>query len=92
MSLWSKGWSGLSNVFTRTASRKNRKPAGSHAGRPRTRRLALERLETRELLAADPAIGINIERIVDWSPAWTFTDAFKTSRVSPMERSSRRGR
>ena len=26
------------------------------------------------------AIGMNLENIVDWSPAWTFTDAFKASR------------
>ena len=26
------------------------------------------------------AVGMNLESIVDWSPAWTFTDAFKASR------------
>ncbi|MBM4011649.1 MAG: hypothetical protein FJ286_09760 [Planctomycetes bacterium] len=26
------------------------------------------------------AIGMNLENVVDWSPAWTFTDAFKASR------------
>ena len=26
------------------------------------------------------AVGINLENVVDWSPAWTFTDAFKASR------------
>jgi hypothetical protein len=25
-------------------------------------------------------IGMNLESVVDWSPAWTFTDAFQTSR------------
>jgi hypothetical protein len=25
-------------------------------------------------------IGMNLESVVDWSPAWTFTDAFKASR------------
>ncbi len=25
-------------------------------------------------------IGMNLENVVDWSPAWTFTDAFKASR------------
>ena len=25
-------------------------------------------------------VGMNLESIVDWSPAWTFTDAFKASR------------
>lgn len=41
-----------------------------------------ERLETRSLMAADGhmAIGMNLENVVDWSPAWTFTDAFKASR------------
>lgn len=32
------------------------------------------------MLDGDPAIGINLERVVDWSPAWTFTDVFKSSR------------
>jgi len=27
-----------------------------------------------------PAIGMNVESVVDWSSAWTFSDAFKTSR------------
>ena len=27
------------------------------------------------------AVGMNLESIVDWSPAWTFTDAFKASRA-----------
>jgi hypothetical protein len=42
----------------------------------------MERLEPRSLLAADAhmAVGMNLENIVDWSPAWTFTDAFKASR------------
>ena len=26
------------------------------------------------------AVGMNLENVVDWSPAWTFTDAFKASR------------
>lgn len=41
-----------------------------------------ERLESRSLTAADShmAIGMNLENVVDWSPAWTFTDAFKASR------------
>jgi VCBS repeat-containing protein len=25
-------------------------------------------------------VGMNLENVVDWSPAWTFTDAFKASR------------
>jgi hypothetical protein len=33
-------------------------------------------------MAADShmAVGMNLENVVDWSPAWTFTDAFKSSR------------
>lgn len=30
--------------------------------------------------ARSMAVGMNLESIVDWSPAWTFTDAFKASR------------
>jgi hypothetical protein len=26
------------------------------------------------------AVGMNLENVVDWSPAWTFTDAFQASR------------
>ena len=49
------------------------------------RRLALtgcERLEGRSLMAGDGPmqVGMNLENVVDWSPAWTFTDAFKASR------------
>jgi hypothetical protein len=25
-------------------------------------------------------VGMNLENVVDWSPAWTFTDAFQASR------------
>ena len=34
------------------------------------------------MMAADGhmAVGMNLENVVDWSPAWTFTDAFKASR------------
>ncbi|MFM8283902.1 MAG: FG-GAP repeat domain-containing protein [Planctomycetaceae bacterium] len=41
-----------------------------------------ERLETRELFAVDPPmrVGMNLENIVDWSPAWVFRDAFLASR------------
>jgi len=44
-----------------------------------------ERLEPRSVMAGDSpvmhmAIGMNLENVVDWSPAWTFTDAFKASR------------
>ena len=42
----------------------------------------VEHLEPRSLMAADShmAVGMNLENVVDWSPAWTFTDAFKASR------------
>jgi len=46
--------------------------------------LHLERCESRRLCAADSTghmrIGMNLERVADWSPAWTFTDAFQSSR------------
>jgi len=48
------------------------------------RALAVEALEGRQMMATTPtghmAIGMNLENIVDWSPAWTFTDAFQASR------------
>ncbi|MCE9629569.1 MAG: hypothetical protein K8S94_02460 [Planctomycetia bacterium] len=42
----------------------------------------VEQLEARGMMAADAhmAVGMNLENVVDWSPAWTFTDAFKASR------------
>jgi hypothetical protein len=49
----------------------------------RATRLGFERCEPRHLLVADTghmAVGMNLENVVDWSPAWTFTDAFKASR------------
>ncbi|MFM7291163.1 MAG: hypothetical protein ACKO6B_08025 [Planctomycetia bacterium] len=52
-------------------------------GRSRSRELlSIECCERRQLMAADGrmAIGMNLENVVDWSPAWTFTDAFKASR------------
>ena len=30
--------------------------------------------------AAPMQVGMNVESVVDWSPAWTFTDAFQSSR------------
>jgi putative intracellular protease/amidase len=42
------------------------------------RLLALEHLETREVLST--TIGMNIERVTDYSADWMFTDAFKASR------------
>ena len=48
----------------------------------RFERLRFEPCEPRHLMAADGhmQIGMNLENIVDWSPAWTFTDAFQASR------------
>jgi hypothetical protein len=50
--------------------------------RPRRERLSFETCEPRHLMAADGhmAVGMNLENVVDWSPAWTFTDAFQASR------------
>lgn len=44
--------------------------------------LSPEPLEPRHLFAADPPlrVGMNLENIVDWSPAWVFKDAFLSSR------------
>jgi hypothetical protein len=56
---------------------------GGPGGRCRPIPLAAgERLEHRSLMAADGhmAVGMNLENVVDWSPAWTFTDAFQASR------------
>ena len=49
---------------------------------PRSERLSFEACEPRHLMAADShmAVGMNLENVVDWSPAWTFTDAFQASR------------
>jgi hypothetical protein len=48
----------------------------------RETRLGIEHCEQRCMMAADGhmQIGMNLENIVDWSPAWTFTDVFKSSR------------
>lgn len=42
--------------------------------------IRLEVLEDRFVPAVEPLIGTNVETIADWSAAWTFTDAFKSSR------------
>jgi hypothetical protein len=44
--------------------------------------LTHEFLEHRQLLAVDGHmnVGMNLENVVDWSPAWIFTDAFQASR------------
>jgi hypothetical protein len=59
----------------------------SHSARlrapSRSARLGFECCESRRMLATASghmAVGMNLENVVDWSPAWTFTDAFKASR------------
>ncbi|MFM8893626.1 MAG: hypothetical protein ACKOTB_18790, partial [Planctomycetia bacterium] len=64
-------------------------------GRPRgSTILGFEACEPRQCMAADSqsvgpnavpatshmAVGMNLENVVDWSPAWTFKDAFQASR------------
>lgn len=68
------------------ARRTMQRSAAECGGRLRVRQsmasLAFEPCERRQLLAADGhmGVGMNLENIVDWSPAWTFTDAFQASR------------
>ncbi len=62
--------------------RQNAKQRAAKCG-GRSELTGVERLETRTLMAADGGhmrIGMNLENVVDWSPAWTFTDAFNASR------------
>ena len=58
------------------------KRAARSAGRRRGEAMqGGERLENRAMFAAAPMqVGMNVESVVDWSPAWTFTDAFQSSR------------
>ena len=53
-----------------------------HPARRSDGRLTFEACESRLLMAADGhmSVGMNLENVVDWSPAWTFTDAFQASR------------
>lgn len=46
----------------------------------RSKELSVEFLEGRIVPAGNPLVGMNLESVVDWSPAWSFTDAFKASR------------
>ena len=57
-------------------------PVCRNPTRPCRDRLSFETCEPRLLMAADGhmAVGMNLENVVDWSPAWTFTDAFQASR------------
>ena len=54
------------------------------ASRPQTTgSVGVEQLESRALMAADGQhmqVGMNLENVVDWSPAWTFKDVFQASR------------
>ena len=63
------------------ARRDRRRP---QASRPQTTgSVGVEQLESRALMAADGQhmqVGMNLENVVDWSPAWTFTDVFQASR------------
>ena len=56
------------------------KARGSRRG---CERLGFDTCEPRHMMAADTShmrVGMNVENVVDWSPAWTFTDAFQASR------------
>ncbi|MFO0818628.1 MAG: hypothetical protein U1A77_11840 [Pirellulales bacterium] len=71
--------------LTRQGSRRRQDRRVRSAARSRASRtfrpsgaISLERLEAREVMAT--AIGMNIDRIADYSPAWVFTDAFQSSR------------
>lgn len=63
----------LAHTASRAAERRATRPT----------RLALEALEGRRVMATTTghmAVGMNLENVVDWSPAWTFTDVFQASR------------
>src|SRR5687767_1466441 len=74
MSLVRRGWQRLRRAFF-TLAREN-SPSATAARRRKPR---VEQLEARELLAGMP-VGMNLEDLVDWSPAWVFKDVFKSSR------------
>ncbi|MBM4096807.1 MAG: hypothetical protein FJ261_08540 [Planctomycetes bacterium] len=76
--------------FTSNSWNANRSPRGK-ARLPRLEALEAREVPSASALATDPAgsgapaarrmaVGMNIENIVDWSPAWTFTDVFQASR------------
>jgi hypothetical protein len=64
-------------MITRQMARERRKRATGASFRA-----GIEQLEPRSLMAVDThmAVGMNLENVVDWSPAWTFTDVFQASR------------
>jgi hypothetical protein len=39
-------------------------------------RFSAESLERRLCLAAVPKLGMNLDQVVDYNPAWTLTDAY----------------
>jgi len=57
-------------------------PRRASDGGKRRPSLGFEACEHRRLLAAAGrmTVGMNLENVVDWSPAWVFTDAFQASR------------
>lgn len=77
MSIVPSFWFALKSAFSFPQKRCwHRLPARR---RRRHSRLRMECLESRELLSM--AVGMNLENIKDYSPAWTFTDAFQSSRT-----------
>src|SRR5688500_8408837 len=81
MSLVRRGWQGLRRAFLTLAGQDSPSKPAALLRKPRRTRGALrvEQLEARELLAGMP-VGMNLEDLVDWSPAWVFKDVFKSSR------------
>jgi hypothetical protein len=61
-----------------------RRPTAAASSRrcPAPSPIGIETLEHRSMMAADGhmRIGMNLENVVDWSPAWTFADVFQASR------------
>ena len=57
-------------------------PQRRHNRARRPNQLSFETCEPRFMMASagHMAVGMNLENVVDWSPAWTFTDAFQASR------------
>ncbi|MFM7249538.1 MAG: FG-GAP repeat domain-containing protein [Planctomycetaceae bacterium] len=70
-----RGWFGrLFDSAAAGAQRRARRRSPRAAAGP-------EALEPRQMFAAGGMrVGMNVESVVDWSPAWTFTDAFQASR------------
>jgi hypothetical protein len=81
-----KAWRWLGDWWSNPADAASSRHVRSCHHRPKPKRrvlrhsLPLEALESRVVAAVDTAIGMNLESVVDWSSAWTFKDAFQTSR------------